>query len=241
VLLLATGVSMSAPHTTPGTILGQCTFTLLSLTMLGLASHGVGVHAVQERAIDIALGAGIAVGTVLVVAPRGLHRRLRTSIAELLVTAGQAIGDAPAQAVRGQNSGSLGILARSQFLRCVDIVDVMNGSAEVQHDHLVDWLDAARIAGQACVTSAMCATAACASTPAPADWAEVQARYRQQATALRSGNDLAGPAASAPLGPAEEPWTGAAAWLLHNADHLADLLESLRFEQAEHRRTPTRT
>lgn len=241
VLLVAAGTSMSAPHTNRGTVLGQGAFTLLSLTLLGLASQGVGVHAVGERAIDIVVGAGIAVVTVLVIAPRGLHGRLRNAISGLLDTAANAIAEAPAEAKAGglMTGDASGAVARGQFLRCVDIVDVMHGSATVDPERLLDWLSAARLAGQACVTSAICASSGGPPAGSSAGWRRTQQLYFEQARALRTPGIDAEPWPGSPPDTVVEPWAGAEMWLVHNARRQARLLASLRSDSADPRASAT--
>lgn len=260
VLLCAAFVALAAPRTHVGGVVGQAAFTLLSLSLVVLVTGGPSGNVARERATDIAIGAAIAAVTVLVVAPRGLRARLRRTGAALLKAAADVTSVAVAtgpdeESERGSMPGrpitprehriiALTELGRAEFLRCVDIGDVIRGSRPEREPPLTDWLDAMRLASQSFMTSMVCAQAAPAPAPPPSAWSRAGRAYRRQARALHASAGDPGPtcdaemrssgAAGGDVGtPGAEPWISAGEWLLRNCDEQQRLLASL--EPNEHR------
>lgn len=166
VLLLATWVSMSAPHTTTGTVYGQAAFTVLSLSMVGLAAGEVQVTPGVERVSDIALGVAVALATIAVLAPKNLRRRLCRALSHLNTDV--------AAALSGEQIGAPAV--RADFLRCTDIVDAIRGVGAIDTGHLVAWLNCARLGAQA--YSVVAVTGAPQKTIAP--------MFDEQAAAFRA-------------------------------------------------------
>lgn len=219
VLAAASAVSMAAPSTTRGVLLGQAAFTLLSLSLLELATTGITTATARERLLDVALGAAAAVLVAILLAPRNLPNRLRMGIAALFDTAAQALAPTGAGSPTATSASTTGtpVLARSQFLRCVDVVGIMGSSKEWEPGRLVDWLDASRLAGQAVVIAGL-RTDDEAGSP---KWQLAQVTYRQQATALRSGQPLPAP------GRTDDAPVRSGDWLLRNTTTQAHELATL--------------
>ena len=219
VLAAASAVSMAAPSTTRGVLLGQAAFTLLSLSLLELATTGITTATARERLLDVALGAAAAVLVATLLAPRNLRLRLCTGIAALFDTAAQSLAasGAGAPAAAGTSNPSMPALARSQFLRCVDVVAIMGGSKQWEPQRLVAWLDASRLAGQAVAIAALRADD---KTHSP-EWEMAHDAYRQQAIALRSGQPMPS------HGRTDEPPVQSGDWLLRNTDTQAHELATL--------------
>jgi len=184
------------------------------------------VGSAGERLADVALGAAAAVAVTAVMAPRSLRRRLRDAIAGLLITASDALGGEPQDlpdevAVRRRRSTAA--VARSQFLRCVDIADVLANDARLPRDRTIGWIDAARRAGQACAIAAVYASDT--SDGADADRHSARRLYLRQAEALRA--ELPPPASLSRnrVGGSRELTCGR--WLAHNAAIQAGELTSL--------------
>lgn len=222
VLLLAAGISMSAPHSSSGTLLGQGFFTVLSLTLLTLATAGTSVAAVPERAVDVALGTAAAVLVALALAPRHLRARTRRAIADLMLTSSKAITDAP---TGGDSLPRLAAEAQSQFLRCVDIADIGSGGRGWDRGDAADWLDGARVVAQACSVVAVCKESD-EPNPVTPTWSRAGEALSAQRDALL--RDVALP--SPPVVPqwvGNDVWSAAAVVLFDNMRRQAEQLRTL--------------
>jgi uncharacterized membrane protein YccC len=234
VLLAATAVSMSSWPAPAGVFVGQGAFTLLSLTLLQLTSNGMALGSAEERLIDVALGALATVAVAALLAPRALRRRLRAAVAALLDTASGALvvaadNSESARAAKHER-GQEAVLARSQFLRCVDIADVFANEADVAPAQVVGWINASRRAGQACVIAAVCDGGFHPSRDP--DWAFAVEAYRRQAAALRANVPYSVPDSAHVDSSAEgrtdgKADSGCGAWLARSAILQSEELASL--------------
>ncbi|NQU37482.1 MAG: hypothetical protein HQ526_07815 [Actinobacteria bacterium] len=125
VLALAAFLACGAPRGRWGWVLGQIAFTVLSLSLLATSLGALRGVDLEIRLIDVVIGGGSAVVVALILAPRGLRRRFRLSLADLYEATEPA-------------------LMRAWFLRCTDLIEAMRGTGIVPIADLSDWLNAAR-------------------------------------------------------------------------------------------------
>lgn len=201
-------LAVSLPRTAAGLMVGQASFTLLSIALLTVSLGHFEMIAAEERVAQIAAGGTAAIVAALVLAPRDVRKRLELALRALLRETSASCRAATRDSDWSAVDASARI--RADFQRCVDVSGVMFGSEIIDHRYVVDWLEAARHCTS--VVALLSAAAHTTSTrPVPPEVVRAWDRVGDAARVVggQVGSDQRVTAVvSDPVTPADPPWNG---------------------------------